>query len=156
MNGSAPCQIHLVIVGATGMVGGYALRYALIHPSVGVVTVIGRSKLGISHPKLKEVLHQDFAVPILRSERNAVKRGERVRTRKSASPESIRTLFNSFCAPGILFSELACFLSLQARCLQANCGITQIGTERFSFRCTSSHFGRSSFERRRCGRDETF
>src|SRR5579862_6996795 len=99
MNGSAPCQIHLAIVGATGMVGGYALRYALNHPSVGVVTVIGRSKLGISHPKLKEVLHQDFAVPILRSKSNAVKRGERVRTRKSASPESIRTLFNSFCAP---------------------------------------------------------
>ncbi len=61
MNGSAPGQIHLVIVGATGMVGGYVLRYALDHPSVGLVTVIGRRKLGISHPKLKEVLHQDFA-----------------------------------------------------------------------------------------------
>jgi uncharacterized protein YbjT (DUF2867 family) len=61
MNGSAPGQIHLAIVGATGMVGGYALRYALDHPSVGLVTVIGRRKLGISHPKLKEVLHQDFA-----------------------------------------------------------------------------------------------
>ena len=43
------------------MVGGYVLRYALDHPSVGLVTVIGRRKLGISHPKLKEVLHQDFA-----------------------------------------------------------------------------------------------
>ena len=43
------------------MVGGYALRYALDHPSLRVVTVIGRRKLGISHPKLKEVLHQDFA-----------------------------------------------------------------------------------------------
>jgi len=52
---------RLVIVGATGMVGGYALRYALDHPSVGVVTVIGRRKFGISHPKLKEVLHNDFA-----------------------------------------------------------------------------------------------
>ena len=56
---SAPAR--LVIVGATGMVGGYALRYALDDPSVGVVTVIGRRKLGISHPKLKEVLHRDFA-----------------------------------------------------------------------------------------------
>jgi uncharacterized protein YbjT (DUF2867 family) len=54
-------QVRLVIVGATGMAGGYALRYALDHPSVGVVTVIGRRKLGISHPKLKEVLHPDFA-----------------------------------------------------------------------------------------------
>jgi hypothetical protein len=36
MNGSAPGQIHLAIVGATGMVGGYVLRYALDHPSVGL------------------------------------------------------------------------------------------------------------------------
>jgi uncharacterized protein YbjT (DUF2867 family) len=61
MNGSAPGQIHLAIVGATGMVGGYVLRYALDHPSVGLVTVIGRRRLGISHPKLKEVVHNDFA-----------------------------------------------------------------------------------------------
>jgi uncharacterized protein YbjT (DUF2867 family) len=61
MNVSTPGQKHLVIVGATGMVGGYALRYGLDHPAVGSVTSIGRRKLGISHPKLKEVLHQDFA-----------------------------------------------------------------------------------------------
>jgi DNA-binding CsgD family transcriptional regulator len=54
-------QTRLVIVGATGMVGGYALRYALEDPSVAVVTVIGRRKLGISHPKLQEVVHNDFA-----------------------------------------------------------------------------------------------
>lgn len=42
------------------MVGGFALRYALDHPAVEVVTVVGR-KLDISHPKLKEVLHRDFA-----------------------------------------------------------------------------------------------
>jgi uncharacterized protein YbjT (DUF2867 family) len=52
---------RLVIVGATGMVGGYALRYALDHPQVGAVTAIGRRKLGIGHPKLREVLHPDFA-----------------------------------------------------------------------------------------------
>jgi uncharacterized protein YbjT (DUF2867 family) len=61
MNVSTPGQKNLVIVGATGMVGGYALRYGLDHPAVGSVTSIGRRKLGISHPKLKEVLHQDFA-----------------------------------------------------------------------------------------------
>ena len=49
---------HLVIVGATGMVGGYALRYALEDPAVERVMSIGRGKLGISHSKLKEVLHQ--------------------------------------------------------------------------------------------------
>jgi hypothetical protein len=54
-------QARLVIVGTTGMVGGYALRHALEHPAVATVTAIGRKKLGISHPKLKEVLHRDFA-----------------------------------------------------------------------------------------------
>ena len=54
-------QERLVIVGATGMVGGYALRYALENPAVASVTAIGRKTVGISHPKLKEVLHRDFA-----------------------------------------------------------------------------------------------
>ena len=48
-------------MGATGMVGRYALRYALDHSEVGHVTAIGRKKLGILHSKLDEVLHQDFA-----------------------------------------------------------------------------------------------
>lgn len=61
MNDSAANQKRLVIIGATGMVGGCALRYALDHPAVGCVTAIGRKKLGLSHPKLAEVLHRDFA-----------------------------------------------------------------------------------------------
>jgi uncharacterized protein YbjT (DUF2867 family) len=61
MNVPTVDQKRLVIVGATGMVGGYALRYALEHPAVGSVTSIGRKKLGVLHPKLKEILHQDFA-----------------------------------------------------------------------------------------------
>jgi uncharacterized protein YbjT (DUF2867 family) len=52
---------RVVIVGATGMVGGYALRYALEDSAVGRVTTIGRRKVGISHPKLAEILHSDFA-----------------------------------------------------------------------------------------------
>ena len=43
------------------MVGGYALRYALGRPAVATVTAIVRRTLGLSHPKLKEVLHRDFA-----------------------------------------------------------------------------------------------
>ncbi len=60
---SIPTAGHkrIVIVGATGMVGGYSLRYALNHPAVASATVIGRRTLGISHPKLKEFLHRDFA-----------------------------------------------------------------------------------------------
>lgn len=56
-----PGQKRLVIVGATGMVGGYALRCALDNSAVKSVTSIGRKTLGVSHPKLKEVLHQNFA-----------------------------------------------------------------------------------------------
>jgi len=61
MNVSTMDKKRLVIVGATGMVGGYALRYALEDPVVGTVTAIVRRKLGVSHPKLNEVLHADFS-----------------------------------------------------------------------------------------------
>src|SRR5260370_37055478 len=54
-------QMRLVILGASGMVGGYALRCMLDHPTIERVTAIGRRKLGVSHPKLDEVLHQDFS-----------------------------------------------------------------------------------------------
>ena len=61
MNVPTAGQTRIAVVGATGMVGGYALRYALEHPAVSRVTAIGRRKLGISHPKLDEVVHRDFA-----------------------------------------------------------------------------------------------
>jgi uncharacterized protein YbjT (DUF2867 family) len=61
MNVSTAVQKRVVIVGASGMVGGYALRYVLENPAVGSVTTIGRRKVGISHTKLTEVPHQDFA-----------------------------------------------------------------------------------------------
>jgi putative NADH-flavin reductase len=61
MNVPAAGHKRLVIVGITGMVGGYALHYALVHLAVERVTAIGRRKLGISHSKLNEVLHRDFA-----------------------------------------------------------------------------------------------
>jgi uncharacterized protein YbjT (DUF2867 family) len=61
MNVPKAGQKRLVIAGATGMVSGYALRYALDHPSLGRVTVIARRKLGFFHPKLNEVMHQNFA-----------------------------------------------------------------------------------------------
>jgi hypothetical protein len=43
-------QSRLVIVGTTGMVGGYSLRYALDHPAVGGATAIGRKLTGLTHP----------------------------------------------------------------------------------------------------------
>src|SRR5580693_2376973 len=61
MSIQAAGQKRIVIVGATGMVGGYALRYALDHPGVGRVTAIGRTNLSLLHPKLTQVQHLDFA-----------------------------------------------------------------------------------------------
>jgi uncharacterized protein YbjT (DUF2867 family) len=61
MNVPTASQRRIVIVGATGMVGGYALRYALENSAVGSVTSIGRKRIGVSHPKLSEVQHRDFS-----------------------------------------------------------------------------------------------
>src|SRR5271155_4211951 len=61
MNTPAVDHMRIVIVGATGMVGGYALRYALSLSAVERVTSISRRTTGISHPRLDEVLHQDFS-----------------------------------------------------------------------------------------------
>ena len=61
MDTPMPNKKRLVIVGATGMVGGYALRFALEDSAVISVMAIGRRPLGISHPKLNEVIHQDFS-----------------------------------------------------------------------------------------------
>ena len=68
MNVPAAGQKRLVIIGATGMVGGYALRYALENSAVGNVTSIARKKSGMSHPKLSEVLHRDSST-VLHSRR---------------------------------------------------------------------------------------
>src|SRR5260370_1387874 len=61
MNVRTAGTTRLAIAGATGMVGGYAVRHASDHPAVSRVTAIGRRKLGISQPKLDEVVHRDFA-----------------------------------------------------------------------------------------------
>jgi uncharacterized protein YbjT (DUF2867 family) len=61
MSFTAVGQERLVLAGATGMVGGYALRYALDNSTVKSVTSIGRRKLDISHPKLSQVVHANFA-----------------------------------------------------------------------------------------------
>ena len=58
---SLPREMQLTIVGASGMVGGYALRRALEDTAVVRVTSIGRKKSGSSNPKLKEVIHRDFS-----------------------------------------------------------------------------------------------
>jgi uncharacterized protein YbjT (DUF2867 family) len=120
MNVQTADQERLVIVGATGMVGGYALRYGLDHPAIGTVTAIGRKKLGISHPKLKEVLHQDFtdcsalaealsrqdaAVYCLGTYTGAVTDAELRKTTVDYTAEFARVLRSS--SPGAAFSFLS-------------------------------------------------
>jgi uncharacterized protein YbjT (DUF2867 family) len=52
--------IKAIITGATGMVGEGVLLECLKHPDVGEVLVINRKPGGVSHPKLREIIHGDF------------------------------------------------------------------------------------------------
>jgi hypothetical protein len=53
-------KIKPIITGATGMVGEGVLLECLNHPNVEEVLVINRKPLGITHPKLREIIHSDF------------------------------------------------------------------------------------------------
>jgi hypothetical protein len=61
MNVPTAGQKRFVIVAATGMVGGYTLRYALEHPAVGRVTVIGRRKVGAGNMPAAEKIGGDHS-----------------------------------------------------------------------------------------------
>jgi len=52
--------IRAIITGTTGMVGEGVLHECLQHPQVEAVLIINRKPLGITHPKLKEIIHPDF------------------------------------------------------------------------------------------------
>src|SRR5476651_1961702 len=52
--------IKAIITGATGMVGEGVLLECLNHPDVEQVLVINRKLGGVSHPKLREIIHADF------------------------------------------------------------------------------------------------
>lgn len=53
-------KIKAILFGATGMVGAGVLHVILDHPDVESVLVIGRRPCGVKHPKLTELLHNDF------------------------------------------------------------------------------------------------
>lgn len=53
--------MKVVITGSTGMVGKAVLLECLASAHVSEVLVINRSPLGITHPKLKEIIHADFS-----------------------------------------------------------------------------------------------
>src|SRR4051812_40099112 len=53
-------KVRAIVTGATGMVGEGVLRECLRHEDVEEVLVISRRPCGVSHPRLKEILHSDF------------------------------------------------------------------------------------------------
>jgi len=53
--------MKVLLLGATGMVGQVVLRECLLDSGVVSVTVVGRSPVGLDHPKLVEVLHADLS-----------------------------------------------------------------------------------------------
>ena len=53
-------KIKAIVFGATGMVGAGVLHVILNHADVESVLVIGRKPCMVKHPKLKELLHNDF------------------------------------------------------------------------------------------------
>ena len=52
--------MKIILFGASGMVGQGVLRECLAAQDVEEVLVLGRSALGVHHPKLRELVHQDF------------------------------------------------------------------------------------------------
>ncbi|MDJ1497976.1 NAD-dependent epimerase/dehydratase family protein [Cytophagaceae bacterium DM2B3-1] len=53
-------KIKAIVTGATGMVGEGVLHECLQHPDVESVLVIARKPSGVTHPKLKEIIHTNF------------------------------------------------------------------------------------------------
>ena len=52
--------INAILYGATGMVGEGVLHEALLDPAVVSILVVGRRPCGVTHPKLRELIHDDF------------------------------------------------------------------------------------------------
>jgi len=53
-------KIKAIITGSTGMIGKGVVLECLQSSLVEGILVINRKSLGINHPKLKEIIHQDF------------------------------------------------------------------------------------------------
>jgi uncharacterized protein YbjT (DUF2867 family) len=52
--------IKAIVTGATGMVGEGVMYECLQNPDVEHVLLINRKASGVSHPKLREIIHTDF------------------------------------------------------------------------------------------------
>ena len=58
--GKTRSENRVIITGTTGMVGEGVLIQCLNSPEIDAVLVINRKPCGYAHPKLKEIIHQDF------------------------------------------------------------------------------------------------
>jgi uncharacterized protein YbjT (DUF2867 family) len=52
--------MNVLLFGATGMVGGGVLRECLEAPDVRIVLTVGRTPTGLTHPKLRELVHANL------------------------------------------------------------------------------------------------
>lgn len=52
--------MKVVLFGATGMIGQGVLRECLLDPRITQVVAVVRGETGQAHPKLREVVHQDY------------------------------------------------------------------------------------------------
>lgn len=52
--------MKVIITGATGMVGEGVLMECLLHPDVEAILLLTRKPSGVTHLKVKEVVHNDF------------------------------------------------------------------------------------------------
>lgn len=53
-------KIKVIITGATGMVGEGVVHECIQHPDIQSILIVVRKPSGITHPKVKEVIHTDF------------------------------------------------------------------------------------------------
>lgn len=52
--------MKVILFGATGMVGQGVLRECLLDPGVEAVLSVGRTSVGVTHPKLREIVQSDL------------------------------------------------------------------------------------------------
>ena len=52
--------MNVLIFGATGMVGQGVLRECLLAPDVRLVRTVGRTAIGVQHPKLQDLVQKDL------------------------------------------------------------------------------------------------
>jgi hypothetical protein len=59
-NSGNPSPLRVIITGVTGMVGEGVLHECLLSPGVEKVLVVSRRPCGMQHPKLTEIIHENF------------------------------------------------------------------------------------------------